>query len=161
MDLSTTCTQQEFGILIGISQQAVSDLLARGVIQPGHAAGQWLLAYTAHLREQAAGRGADGELATNRAAESRARTDLLEIRLAERRKEVAPVTVLEQILAHLGSQLRSNLEGLPATLKMRCPALGPDEMEIIHKTIAATCNLAATASLSSLDAMDEEAGIDG
>ena len=49
-DLNSTCTQAQFGDLVGIGQPAVSDLLARGVIQPGNTAGQWLLDYTSHLR---------------------------------------------------------------------------------------------------------------
>ena len=59
MNLDTTCTQAQFGELVGISQPAVSDLLTREVIQPGATAGAWLIDYCAHLREQAAGRGAD------------------------------------------------------------------------------------------------------
>ncbi len=35
MTLETPCTQAAFGELVGISQQAVSDLVSREVIQPG------------------------------------------------------------------------------------------------------------------------------
>lgn len=154
MNLSATCTQQEFADLVGISQPAVSDLLTRGVINAGQPVSRWLLAYAGHLREQAAGRGGDGELAANRAAESRVRKELLEIKLAERRQEVAPVAVIEMVLAHIGSQIRSQMEGLPGALKMRCPQLTSEDVQYIQREVSALCNLAASASLDSLSAMD-------
>lgn len=156
IDLTTTCTQAEFGQLVGISQQAVSELLARAVLDAGQPVGAWLLTYTSHLREQAAGRGGDGELAANRAEESRVRRELLEIKLAERRKEVAPVTIIDQVLAHIGSQIRSHLEALPSTLKMRCPQLGAEAIKLIETEIFTTCNLAASAGIASLTLLDTE-----
>jgi hypothetical protein len=72
IDLSIRVTQEDFGALVGISQPAVSGLLANGVIQKEGTAAQWLLAYCSRLREQAAGRlGADGgalDLVQERAA---------------------------------------------------------------------------------------------
>lgn len=158
IDLTTTCTQAEFGVLVGIGQSAVSDLLSRSVLDAGQPVGVWLLAYTSHLREQAAGRGADGELAANRAKESFTRNQLLESKLAERRKEVAPVAIIEQILAHIGSQIRSHLESLPSTLKMRCPQLDAEAIKLIETEIFNSCNLAANASMTSLDLMTAEDG---
>ncbi|WP_157598306.1 MULTISPECIES: hypothetical protein [unclassified Rhizobacter] len=68
-------TQEQFGDLVGISQQAVSELLGRAILQAGQPAATWLRAYTKHLREQAAGRGADGELARERARLAREQAD--------------------------------------------------------------------------------------
>lgn len=42
MDLSGAITQQQFGELVGVSQQAVSDLVGRGVLTPGDTASEWL-----------------------------------------------------------------------------------------------------------------------
>lgn len=50
MDLDKPCTQQEFGELVGISQQAVSNLVSRGVLVPGQTAQHWLDRYLSHLR---------------------------------------------------------------------------------------------------------------
>jgi phage terminase Nu1 subunit (DNA packaging protein) len=158
MSMAGTCTQAEFGEMVGISQPAVSDLISRSVLQPGAPAGQWLRWYCAHLREQAAGRGGDGELAANRAAESFTRNQLLESKLAERRREVAPVEIIEQVLAHVGSQIRGTLEPLHVTLKMRCPQLTADDVKIIETEVATACNLAASACMASLSALDEEEG---
>lgn len=156
LDLSTTCTQQEFADFVGASQPAVSGLLARGVIKPGNNAAQWSRDYIDHLREQAAGRGGDGELAANRAEESRVRKELLEIKLAERRREVAPVDIIEQVLAHIGSQISGTLASLHVTLKMRCPHLGADDIKIVETVSSEVCNLAVSACMASLTAMDDE-----
>lgn len=156
-DFSAPCTQQQFADLVGISQPAVSDHLAAGVLQAGQTMGQWHSAYVSHLREQAAGRGADGELAANRAKESYTRNQLLESRLAERRREVAPVNIIEQVLAHVGSQIRGTLEPLHITLKMRCPQLTADDIKIIETEVSTACNLAVSTSMASLSALDDEA----
>jgi terminase small subunit / prophage DNA-packing protein len=50
MDMDKPCTQKEFGKLVGISQQAVSNLVARGVLLPGQTAQHWLDRYLSHLR---------------------------------------------------------------------------------------------------------------
>lgn len=50
MDMDEPCTQQEFGDLVGISQQAVSNLVSRGVLVPGQTAQHWLDRYLSHLR---------------------------------------------------------------------------------------------------------------
>lgn len=156
VDLSVPCKQSEFGALVGVSQQAISDLVARGVLQPGQASGQWLHAYAAHLREQAAGRGADGQLAANRAEESRVRREKLELELAEMRREVASVVLIDQVLAHIGAQIRATLEPLHVTLKMRCPNLTAEDLRIVQDEVFRACNLAANLSLASLDAFNAE-----
>ena len=156
-DFDLPCTQQQFADLVGISQQAISDHLAAGVLQPGQTMGDWLADYISHLREQAAGRGADGELAANRAKESYTRNQLLESRLAERRREVAPVNIIEQVLAHIGSQIRGTLEPLHVNLKMRCPQLTADDIKLIETEVATACNLAVSTSMASLSALDDEA----
>lgn len=50
-DLDKPCTQEEFGELVGISQQAVSNLVGRGVLKPGQTAQHWLDRYLSHLRQ--------------------------------------------------------------------------------------------------------------
>ena len=81
----------------------------------------------------------------------------LQSRLAERRREVAPVNIIEQVLAHIGSQIRGTLEPLHVTLKMRCPQLTADDIKIIETEVATACNLATSACIASLSAMDDDA----
>lgn len=154
--LDAPCTQEAFAQLVGISQPAVSELLTRGILVPGQPVREWLLRYTANLREQAAGRGGDGELAINRAAESRTRNELLQMRLAERRKELLPAGLIEEVIAHVGRQIRGKLEPLHVQLKVRCPQLTADDLKLIETEVAVACNLAASMSLASLADLDED-----
>lgn len=155
MNLETTCTQQAFADLVGIGQPAVSDLLARDVIQPGQPVSQWLIDYTAHLREQAAGRGADGELAHQRSELARVSRERAEIKLALERREFASVALIEQVLAHVGRTVAGALEPLHINLHRLCPALTPDDLKIIQTEVSRACDLAASASLSVLDVSEE------
>ena len=160
MNLETTCTQAQFGELVGISQPAVSDLLTREVIQPGAPAGAWLIDYCAHLREQAAGRGADGELAAARTAVAKEQ----QIKLARQNKiaarEYAHVSVLEIVLSTVGRTIAGPLEALPGTLHKRCPALTPEDLKIVQVEVSKACDLAVAASLATLDAAEEAATAD-
>lgn len=154
MNLDSTCTQEQFGQLVGVSQQAVSDLLARTVIKPGQTTGQWLLDYTAHLREQAAGRGADGELAFQRSELARVSRERAEIKLALERREYAPVALIEQVLATVGRSIAGVLEPLHVNLHKLCPALTPGDLKIIQTEVAKACDIAVSASLANLDVVE-------
>lgn len=160
MDLTQPCTQEEFGQLVGISQPAVSDLLTRGVLSREQSAQTWLHAYTRHLREQAAGRSADGELAANRAKESATRNELLQVKLRKARREYAEVALLEQVLASLGAQIAGKLEALPARLKQLMPELQAERLKQVEAVITDARNLAASAALSLLDEPDPTGDID-
>ena len=50
--LGQPVTQEEFGQMVGISQQAVSSLCSRGVLLPGQSAREWILLYVLHLQHQ-------------------------------------------------------------------------------------------------------------
>jgi phage terminase Nu1 subunit (DNA packaging protein) len=156
IDLDRYCTQQEFGDLVGISQPAVSEHLAAGVLTPGQTMGQWHADYIEHLREEAAGRGADGELARQRTIATRVARERNEIELAKDRKEFMAVNLIEQVIASVASQIRDHLQGLPPAMKMRCPHLSADDLKIIETCTFEAINLAASMSLASLDAMDAE-----
>lgn len=153
--LDDTCTQERFGQLVGISQPAVSDLLTRKVLQPGDTAGQWLLDYTAHLREQAAGRGADGKLADMRTRLAEAQSIKVELQNRIAAAEYAPVSLIEQVLATVGRSIVGVLEPLHVNLHRLCPALTPDDLKLIQTEVARACDLAARASLASLNIADD------
>jgi len=154
--LDATTTQAQFGELVGIGQPAVSGLLERGVIQTGQTAGQWLIDYCAHLREQAAGRGADGELAFQRSELARVSRERAEIKLALERKEFAPVSLLAQVLATVGRSIAGVLEPLHVNLHKLCPALTPEDLKLIQLEVSKACDLAVGASLAVLDVADDE-----
>jgi phage terminase Nu1 subunit (DNA packaging protein) len=153
--LRVQLTQDEFGELVGVSQQAVSDMLNRGVLAPGADAATWIVAYTAHLREQAAGRDS-GPLADARAALAREQRDEVAMRNAVKRKEFAPISSIEEVLAKVGRQVADILEGLPRTLKLRWPNASAEQLKLITEEIVKARNLAAGISLASLIAEDPD-----
>lgn len=156
MNLDEPCTQAAFGALIGVGQPAVSEMVTKQILKPGDTAHQWLLDYCAHMREQAAGRGADGELAFQRSELARVSRERAEIKLALERRQYAPVALIEQVLATVGRGIVGVLEPLHVTLHRQCPALTPEDLKLIQTEVSRACDLAASASLALLDVPDEE-----
>ena len=150
--LSYPATQEQFGELVGVSQPVVSELLSRGVLQAGQPAATWLRAYTKHLREQAAGRGADGELARERARLAREQADRVAMDNAVSRRELAPVSVLELVLAKMAGDVGSLLQGLVPRVRRRVELPG-EALRILDEEVTKARNRAATMTLA--DAEDE------
>ncbi|WP_089401417.1 terminase small subunit [Noviherbaspirillum humi] len=148
-------TQGAFGNLVGISQQAVSDMLSRGVIQPGGTAGDWLAQYCHHLREQAAGRAAAGDLdlAAERARLAKAQREKIEMQNEVTRRMLASVDVLQEVVARSGRRISGVLEAIPVQLKRRS-SLTPDDLDFITREIVKARNQAA--SITVLDLLDED-----
>ena len=143
IDLSAQVKQSEFGELVGISQPAVSDLVTRGVLQNGLSAGEWLLAYCAHLREVAAGRasGAGGlDLVQERAALAREQRESVAIKNAVARKSYAPVEILAKVLADACSAVVERLDALQPRLRKEVPDLPIEAHEAIAAVIASARN---------------------
>lgn len=138
--LDDPVTQEAFGALVGISQQAVSDLVARRVIITSEPVGVWLMAYCAHLRQVAAGRDLDGTLARERASLSRVQREGQEIKNAVAREEYAPVGLLGDVLAFASAAVVDRLDALPATLRKACPDLPVEARDAISKTLASARN---------------------
>src|SRR5471032_3329577 len=153
MNLNGPATQSAFGDLVGISQQAVSDLIKRDVLAVGQPALTWLHAYCAHLREQAAGRAAAGDLdlAAERAALARAQRERIEMQNAETRRESAPVVLLELAVASIGRKIAAVLEAIPIKIKRRSKNLSAEDIEIITAEIVKARNIAALAQFDMED----------
>lgn len=152
-------TQAGFGKLFGISQQAVSGLISRGVLTPGAPAGAWIIGYCSHLREVAAGRVAAGDLdlATERALLARANAAKLRMQNDVTRRQLAPTHLLEEILAKAGNKAAAILETIPSAIQRRVPALSADDIAAIAREVAKASNMAASLTLS---AFDDEARAD-
>ena len=138
-------TQAEFGAMVGISQQKVSELLARNILKDGQNGSNWLLAYCKNLREQAAGRQSDGELdlVQERARLAKENADKVAMQNAQDRKELAPVGVLEFALANICNQLGSQLEAIPVFIKRRVPDMSQELYALIVEEITRLRNSAA------------------
>jgi phage terminase Nu1 subunit (DNA packaging protein) len=153
MQLHQPCTQAEFGELLGITQQAVSGMVASGTLIPGDTLKGWLQKYTAHLREKAAGR--DSELSRQRALDTEVSRKIKEIKLAEKMRESIHVGVIDMVLASVGRKVSAKLEQLPGNLRRLCPELSPAAVALMQREIAAACDMAVVASLAMLSDPDE------
>ena len=61
IDLDEQASQTAFGLLVGASQQSISQHVKNGVLSEGATHSQWLQEYCKHLREIAAGRPENSE----------------------------------------------------------------------------------------------------
>lgn len=155
-DLDSRMTQLGFGGLVGVSQQAVSDLVSRGVLHDGDTARTWLLAYCAHIRAMAAGRDADGELSTERARVARATAEKLERANAVSRREFAPVGLLEIVLADIARQVATRLDAVVPQIRRRLPDLPAAVLAQIAAELAACRELCAAANLADAERLVRE-----
>jgi len=147
--------------MVGVSQQAVSALVTRRVLLPGASGGVWLRAYCENLREQAAGRRSEGnlDLVQERARLAREQADRVAMENAIERKELAPVAVIEQVLAAVGRQVAGILEAIPVQIKRRSDAISKQDLDFIEQEIVKARNLAAAIELN-LEELDAVAGAD-
>lgn len=150
MNLDQRIAQKDFAELVGVSEAAVSGWLTDGVLQRGNTGRQWLQAYCARLREQAAGRDPSGELASERARVARETADKIAMENAVRRRELAPVALIEEVLAKVGRRIASVLEAVPVQLGRRCPELAGPALQLVEAELARARNVAAAVSLASL-----------
>lgn len=150
-------TQTEFADWIGVTQQAVSDMITRGVLQPSHSLKDWNRAYCNHMRGVAAGRGSDAELAKERAELTRINAQRAMIKLEIEQGETAPVAAIEQVLASVGRGIAGHLEPLPGAIHKLCPGLTPEALALVQRAVSSACDLAAQASLDLLVEPDEDA----
>lgn len=156
VQLDQPMSQERFGQLVGVTQQAVSDLAARGVLRAGQSAQAWLHAYTAHLREQAAGRGADGELARERARLAKENADAKAMENAVTRRELAPTALLELVLGKLAGDVASVLNGVVPQIRRLTPDLPNATLRLIEAELLKVRERAARVSLSEAEADDED-----
>lgn len=167
VDLHDNLTQAQFGDLVGISQQAVSDLCRRQVLRDGEPARTWLLAYCEHLRDIAAGRGGEGalELATERARLAREQADKIAMQNAVTRGALAPAYLLEEVLARAGARASRILDTIPGEIRRRVPQLTSDDIGAVARVVAKARNVAAAMKLSDIesdeDGADDDAVNDG
>jgi len=152
-DLELDMKQTDFAALVGISQQAVSDLVKRGIIKGGSPK-EWIRHYCEHLREVAAGRGSDSEdsldLVAERARLAAAQADLKEMQVAERRRELANVSDMEWILSAVGGVFGGLLDNVPVIIRRHLPDLPAALTATVDDEIAKARNQLARLTLASL-----------
>lgn len=152
-------TQSEIAAHLDISDRRVRELATEWAIDSREVSlGEWRVRYLRKLREEAAGRAGSGDLdlVSERARLAKVQADRIEMQNAVTRKELAPAELIEDILAHAGARAARLLDTIPGELRRRCPQLTAEDIGAIATTIIKVRNLAASISLSSLEA-DEDA----
>jgi terminase small subunit / prophage DNA-packing protein len=158
--------QQVIADHLDLSQGAVSQWMERlGIDWRVVGLDEIRIAYIRELREQAAGRAAAGDLdlATERAGLARAQREKIEMQNAVVRRELAPVILIEEVLAKAGSKVAGILDAIPGMLKRRCAALTSTDIDLVSAEIARARNIAAAISLAGLNdepaTADEDPGV--
>lgn len=115
-------TQGEFARHIGVTQQAVSDLVSRGIIQAQGRGkldlDQARLAYCAHLRSVAGNKSGDPEtdldLTAERARKAKEEADKLEMQNAKERGELLARGDVDAAVVGAFARVRARMIGVPS-----------------------------------------------
>lgn len=158
VDLNSRVTQGQFGKLVGMSQQAVSELFRRHILRDGAPVGAWLKAYCEHLRDMAAGRGGEGgaDLVAERARLAREQADRIAMQNVERREELASTQVLESVLVLAGAHASRILGTIPAELRTQLPVLSNDDISAVVAIVGKACSIAASMRLGDIEHASED-----
>lgn len=153
-------TQRQFADMIGVSESAVSSMVRDGVIVAGQPVGSWLKDYCARLREQAAGRAATGDLdlAGERARLAKEQADKIAMQNAEKRAELGPVSLIEQVLTKAAGRISGVFDAIPGMVKRRVPNLRSEDIDLIAGEVAKARNIVEAMKLSDILA-DEESDL--
>lgn len=151
-DLARPVTQAEFGQLVDITQQAVSDLFARGVLTPGASAQAWLHEYTRHLREIAAGRqsAGGGDLVAERTRLAKEQADRIALQNAITKRELVPAGVLVELVSGIAAQVAVIFDALPGKIRREVPDLPSPALDAIARELAKGRNAVADMKIESL-----------
>lgn len=79
---------------------------------------------------------------------ARASADGKELDNEVRRGELAPVSMMSDILGKVGSQIAAILDSIPQQVKRRVPSLSANDIEIIKKEVIKSQNAAASLEVS-------------
>ena len=165
VDLSGAFSQTLLAAMVGITQPAVSAMVADGRLQvEGLSLGDALQAYCQRLRDQAAGRvGSEVgglDLVQERAALAREQREGQAIKNAVARKEFAPVGLLADVLGMAASSVVDRFDQLEGAMRKACPDLPDEAKTTVQQVIAAARNewIRSTSTLvaDTVDAMTDD-----
>ena len=147
-------TQRNIADHLDMSQQAASQWLEKlGIDWQQSTLDEIRIAYIRALREQAAGRAAEGglDLATERARLAREQADKIAMQNAVTRGELAPVSLIEEVLTKSSSKIAGVFDAIPGKVRRRVPKLTTDDLELISAEVAKARNIVAAMSLADLN----------
>ena len=144
--------QSEVADHLDLSARSVRELETKLPLPPDYTLSAFRVAYIRHLREVAAGRASTGDLdlATERAGLAKEQKERVAMQNAVTRRELAPVILLEQVLARAGSKVAGILDGIPGMIKRRVASLTAADIAMISAEIARARNIAAAVRLEDL-----------
>lgn len=145
--------QADVAAHLDISNRTVRELEAKLPVPDDYTLSAFRVAYLRHLREIAAGRSGNGglDLAGERAALAKVQRERIEMQNAVTRRELAPVILIEQVLAKAGSKVASILDAIPRMIRRRVAALSADDLKLIAEEIARARNIAAAIRIEDLN----------
>lgn len=151
-------TQAEIAEHLDISDRRVRELAVEwGIDSREISLSAWRIRYLRHLREQAAGRAAAGDLdlAVERARLAKEQADRIAMQNAVTRKELAPAHLIEEVLARAGARAAKLLDTIPGELRRRAASLTADDLSTVAGVIVKARNIAAAVSLADLEDDDQ------
>ena len=153
---------------IGVSRQAVQDMLKDGRLGVVETNWDLLKAVYNRLRATAAKRGVDSQDDENalnpqqeKALLDRSRREAQEIKNAVARGEFAPIELLTNTLASASVAVADQFDQLPNMVRKSCPDMKPGEVETVQRVINNARNawVRGTAALVS-ESLDDDMGQD-
>ena len=137
--LDSKPTQQEFAMLVGVTQQNISALTAEGKLPKDATLRELLKAYCAQLRRAASGQATSPEkveLDRQKTLFVRAQTEAQDMKNSVARGEYAPIGLLADVLALASSAIVDRLDQLEGQLRKACPDLPEEARIVILRVIA-------------------------
>jgi len=144
--------QSEVAAHVDLSERSVREWEIKLTLPPEYTLADFRIGYIRRLREEAAGRAADGDLdlATERAALARAQREKIEMQNAVTRGELTPTLLLEQVLASTASKVAGILDAIPGMIRRRVPLLTADDIQLIATEIVKARNAVAGMALEEI-----------
>lgn len=144
--------QAEVAAHLDLSDRSVRELESKLNVPTDYTLRTFRLAYIRHLREVAAGRAgtSDLDLATERAGLAREQKERVALQNAVTRRELAPVMLIEQVLARAGSKVAGILDAIPGMIKRRIETISIADINLITAEISIARNIAASVSINDL-----------
>ncbi|MDL1863137.1 hypothetical protein FBR04_19220 [Betaproteobacteria bacterium PRO7] len=155
IDLSRPTTQVEFAALVGVTQQAVAELVRLHVLRPGETAGEWVHAYCTRLRTQAAGRLELPGIAEQRQRLLAAKAARAELELAKQQGRVVLAADVERAAKNLARAARDLVRAWPSRI---APIVAAESTPAACERLLATECDALVAQLSQLPGTIVRAG---
>jgi len=132
-------TQSEFGVLVGISQQAVSAHIASGVLTAGATLIEWLRDYCYQLRREAAkhNTGDGSDLTRERVLTERVDRELKLMALHEKARHLVPADEVKPAMQAIVSRAKAELSAMTDKICMDIQALYGIDLndDLVHKHV--------------------------